>query len=102
MSDELDSDSFNKNYRVLKETADWLSGQKEPDIDQLVPKVERAMRAYSICKDRLDKVQTTLGQYFQREDTPDGGGANGNDDGVASRPTTPKPSANGNGDGIPF
>jgi exodeoxyribonuclease VII small subunit len=67
MSEELDSGSYNKNYRVLKEAADWLSGQKEPDIDQLVPKVERAMKAYSICKDRLDKVQATLGQYFQKE-----------------------------------
>jgi exodeoxyribonuclease VII small subunit len=67
MSDEipLDSTSFNKNYKVLKETADWLSTQKEPDIDQLVPKVEKAMKAYSICKDRLTKVQETLGQYFE-------------------------------------
>ena len=67
MSDELDSTSFNKNYKVLKETAKWLSDQKEPDIDQLVPKVETAMKAYSICKDRLDKVQATLGQYFQKD-----------------------------------
>src|SRR3954451_12022192 len=64
---ELDSASFSKNYKVLKETADWLSGQKEPDIDQLVPKVETAMKAYTICKDRLDKVQATLGQYFQKD-----------------------------------
>jgi exodeoxyribonuclease VII small subunit len=69
MSEDLDSTSFNKNYKVLKETADWLSGQKEPDIDQLVPKVEKAMKAYTICKDRLDKVQATLGQYFQKEDS---------------------------------
>ena len=67
MTEELDSTSFNKNYKVLKATADWLSTQKEPDIDQLVPKVETAMRAYSICKDRLDKVQATLGQYFQKD-----------------------------------
>jgi len=35
MSDEnqLDSTSFNKNYQVLKQTADWLSTQKKPDID---------------------------------------------------------------------
>ena len=83
MSDDLDSSSFNKNYRILKETADWLSGQKEPDIDQLVPKVETAMRAYSICKDRLDKVQATLGQYFPR----------------AGSATEPAPSLKGNGDG---
>lgn len=69
MSSDLDSTSFNKNYKVLKETADWLSGQNEPDIDQLVPKVEKAMKAYTICKDRLDKVQATLGQYFQQEGT---------------------------------
>jgi exodeoxyribonuclease VII small subunit len=83
MSEELDSTSFNKNYRVLKEAADWLSGQKEPDIDQLVPKVERAMKAYSICKDRLDKVQATLGQYFEKDPSSDGTGATGNGDGVA-------------------
>jgi exodeoxyribonuclease VII small subunit len=68
MSDELDSNSFNKSYKVLKETADWLSTQKEPDIDQLVPKVEKAMKAYAICKDRLTKVQETLGQYFEKND----------------------------------
>ena len=51
MSDqELDNASFNKSYRVLKETADWLSKQEEPDIDQLVPRVERAMQAYRICR----------------------------------------------------
>jgi exodeoxyribonuclease VII small subunit len=66
MSDqELDSGSLNKNDRVLKETADWLSKQEEPDIDQLVPRVERAMQAYRICKDRLDRVKETLGQYLQ-------------------------------------
>jgi exodeoxyribonuclease VII small subunit len=69
MSEEiqLDSASFNKSYKVLKDTADWLSTQKEPDIDQLVPKVEKAMKAYQICKDRLTKVQETLGQYFEKD-----------------------------------
>jgi exodeoxyribonuclease VII small subunit len=42
MSEELDSNSFNRNYRALKDTADWLSQQKEPYIDQFVPNVERA------------------------------------------------------------
>ena len=76
MSDpELDSASFSKNYRILKETADWLSKQEEPDIDQLVPKVERAMQAYRICKDRLDRVKQTLGQYLQGDTRPAGDGA---------------------------
>jgi exodeoxyribonuclease VII small subunit len=73
MSDEnqLDSNSFNESYAVLKDTADWLSSQKEPDIDQLARRVEKAMHAYKICKDRLDKVQATLGQYFPKDRAAD-------------------------------
>ena len=96
MSDEiqLDSTSFNKNYQVLKQTADWLSTQKEPDIDQLVPKVEKAMQAYSICKDRLTKVQETLGQYFEKDE---GGGeaGQGEGDGVVKRVVQARPSPDG-------
>src|SRR3954463_5788663 len=103
MSDEnqLDSGSFNKSYQVLKQTADWLSGQKEPDIDQLVPKVEKAMQAYSICKDRLDKVQATLGRYFQRDGIPGDTEVGTNGDGAARKPTSPSPAADGQDD-IPF
>jgi len=64
---ELDRGSFNSNYIVLKETAAWLSNQEEPDIDQLVPKVERAMRAYAICQERLGKVQQALGEFLEEK-----------------------------------
>ena len=104
MSNDLDSSSFNKNYRILKETADWLSGQKEPDIDQLVPKVETAMKAYSICKDRLDKVQATLGQYFPKdgsagEQAPP---PNGNGDGHVPSPNRTDSPPESDGDDTPF
>jgi exodeoxyribonuclease VII small subunit len=103
MSDHLDSSSFNKNYKILKDTADWLSGQKEPDIDQLVPKVEKAMKAYTICKDRLDKVQATLGQYFQTEETVPETSALANGDGRAKKKTrtAPEPEEDDDQD-IPF
>ena len=102
MSIDLDGGGFNANYRVLKETADWLSGQKEPDIDQLVPRVERAMRAYATCKDRLDQVQATLGQYFPSEVSPDASGMNGKGDASRRKPATRRPSADGeDGDDIP-
>jgi hypothetical protein len=45
----------------------WLAGQQEPDIDHLVPKVEQVVRAYVICKERLDAVQETLGLHLQPE-----------------------------------
>jgi len=102
MNEELDSTSFNKNYKVLKATAGWLSTQKEPDIDQLVPKVETAMKAYSICKDRLDKVQATLGQYFQKDGAVDGAEVTKNGDGAARKSPKPRrPEADEDTD-IPF
>lgn len=63
----LDSRGFDENYKILKETADWLSRQQEPKIDELVPKVEKAMQAYRLCKERLDSVQQTLGQYLRSD-----------------------------------
>jgi exodeoxyribonuclease VII small subunit len=104
MSEEvLDSSSLNKNYRVLKETADWLSKQEEPDIDQLVPKVERAMQAYRICKDRLDKVKETLGQYLQG-DTPQAadGRPEAEANGLARTNRISSPGRDGDGNGSPF
>src|SRR4051812_25485656 len=103
MNDEngLDGQSYNKNYKVLKETADWLSKQEEPDIDQLVPRVEKAMKAYQICKDRLSKVLATLGQYFQEdgaiETAPSQDG-----NGRMKKATRPASDSDGEGDDLPF
>ena len=94
-----DSAGFNANYKVLKETADWLSQQEEPDIDQLVPRVEKAMRAYQLCKERLSKVQATLGQYLQAETAPADASADG--DGRARGKGRRPPVANGGLDGTP-
>lgn len=101
MSDIPDSSSFNKNYKVLKDTADWLSQQKEPDIDQLVPKVEAAMQAYKFCKARLDAVQATLSQYFEGDvDTTEASAPRG--DGKPRRPLPLADAADGNGEEVPF
>ncbi len=81
-TDNTDSDSFNASYKILKETADWLARQEEPDIDRLVPKVERAMQAYQICKERLEKVKTALKKYLPEEDAPAGNDRDEKDDDV--------------------
>jgi exodeoxyribonuclease VII small subunit len=93
-----DSQSYKKNYEILKGTADWLTNQKEPDIDQLVPKVEEAMRAYQVCKERLDAVQATLGQYFQRNGDPV---PSSDGDGRANRAVNPEADGEDDKD-IPF
>ncbi|MBN2493726.1 MAG: exodeoxyribonuclease VII small subunit [Deltaproteobacteria bacterium] len=71
---ELDTQSFNSNYQVLKDTADWLARQDDPDIDALVPRIERALQAYQICRQRIEKVQAALEQLLppEAEDAPEG------------------------------
>lgn len=83
--DELDAQSFNSNYRILKETADWLSDQEEPDIDQLVPRVETAMEAYRVCEHRLDTVKQTLEQCLAEDDREQMGSDSRNANGRRSR-----------------
>jgi len=39
----------------------------------------KAMQAYSICKDRLTKVQETLGQYFEKDEVKGEAGSAGGD-----------------------
>jgi hypothetical protein len=79
------------------------SKQEEPDIDQLMPKVERAMQAYQICKDRLDRVKETLGQYLpgdapQASDgVPETGG-----DASLSRGRVSSPGREGDGQALAF
>ncbi len=62
MMDEhpLDPHSFNAAYEVLKNNAVLLGNQQEPDIDQLLPLVEESIKAYNICKARLDAVRQAL------------------------------------------
>ena len=59
---DLNPDSFDQAYAVLKRNADFLSSQQEPGIDRLLPLVEESMQAYSICKARLEAIQQALAQ----------------------------------------
>jgi exodeoxyribonuclease VII small subunit len=56
------ADTFKANYDILKEVAETLRNQKEPDIDALIPMVDRALASYKICKDRLTAVKTAFGE----------------------------------------
>jgi len=59
------------------------------------------MQAYSICKDRLTKVQETLGQYFEKEEVKDEAGPIGSKD-SARRVVQARPSPDGDEGDNPF
>ena len=60
-----DLPSFNENYETLKTIAEQIrnEGNKEiPDIDNLLPMVEKATAAYKACKVRLNAVEQALAE----------------------------------------
>lgn len=64
------SDSFKANYAKLQTIAQKLSHTEEVDIDELVPMVDEATRAYQLCKSRIEAVENALNKRLDSE-TPD-------------------------------
>lgn len=53
---------FLEHYGTLQETAKILRDQTEPDLDALIPLVDKAVAAYKGCKTRIEAVQALLDQ----------------------------------------
>ena len=61
------TESFKENYQKLQEIAQKLANSGEVDIDELVPMVDDATRAYQLCKSRIDAVETALNTRLDSE-----------------------------------
>lgn len=61
------SESFKENYQKLQKIAQKLSDTSEVDIDELVPMVDEATRAYQLCKSRIEAVETALNNRLETE-----------------------------------
>lgn len=61
------SDSFKTNYAKLQEIAQKLSNTQEVDIDELVPMVDEATRAYQLCKSRIEAVESALSKRLEQD-----------------------------------
>lgn len=59
--------SFKQAYEILKNNAERLEAQEQPEIDQLMQIVEESLHAYKACKARVDAVQNALNQSFKEE-----------------------------------
>lgn len=53
--------SYSENYTILAETVRTLNNMAEPDVDKVLPIVERANSAYKFCIDRIAQVEAALG-----------------------------------------
>ena len=67
-----ETETFKASYATLKEVADTLRNQKEPDIDALIPMVDKALAAYKVCKDRIQAVKTAFGERLPEGFTDSG------------------------------
>ncbi|MCF6345448.1 MAG: exodeoxyribonuclease VII small subunit [Thiomicrorhabdus sp.] len=61
------SESFKENYQKLQEIAQKLSDSSEVDIDELVPMVDEATRAYQLCKSRIEAVESALSNRLESD-----------------------------------
>jgi len=61
------SESFKANYTKLQDIAQKLSNTEEVDIDELVPMVDEATRAYQLCKSRIEAVENALNKRLDSD-----------------------------------
>ncbi len=60
------SESYQENYQRLQEIAQKLSQSDSIDIDDLVPMVDDATRAYQFCQSRIEAVESALNQRLDK------------------------------------
>ncbi len=61
-------DSFKENYAILERIANRLVQDEDIDIDELVPLVDQATKAYQVCKSRLDAVEKALQERLNMDE----------------------------------
>ncbi|HIE40033.1 MAG TPA: exodeoxyribonuclease VII small subunit [Thiomicrorhabdus sp.] len=65
------AESFKENYQKLQEIAQKLSDTSDVDIDELVPMVDDATRAYQLCKSRIEAVESALSNRLEKDSKND-------------------------------
>lgn len=60
-------ESYQKNYQALQQIAQKLAQADDIDIDELVPMVDEATKAYQVCQSRIEAVEQALNQRLSNE-----------------------------------
>lgn len=66
MSDATDKkETYQQSFQKLEQIATRLANSQEVDIDELVPMVDEATRAYQNCKSRIEAVEAALSKRLE-------------------------------------
>ena len=55
-----ESNSFKENYGILKGVVSEMNNMEEPDVDLLIPMVEKGTAAYKNCISRCNQVEQLI------------------------------------------
>lgn len=58
-------ETYKNSYQKLEEIANRLAQNESVDIDELVPMVDEATRAYQNCKSRIEAVEAALSKRLE-------------------------------------
>jgi len=61
------TETFKQHYGNLKSIAEKMRSQTEPDIDELLPLVDSALKSHGVCAERLATVKKMLDERFGAE-----------------------------------
>ncbi len=64
-------ETFKENYATLERIVNRLAQDEDIDIDELVPLVDQATKAYQLCKSRLDAVEKALQERLNLNEESD-------------------------------
>jgi len=57
--------TYQQSFQTLEQIASKLSNSDSVDIDELVPMVDEATRAYQNCKSRIEAVEKALNKRLE-------------------------------------
>ncbi|MFA6309995.1 MAG: exodeoxyribonuclease VII small subunit [Sterolibacterium sp.] len=61
------TETFKTHYDNLRGIAEKMRSQTEPNIDELLPLVDSALKSHSVCAERLATVKKLLDERFGAE-----------------------------------
>lgn len=62
MANQENQTPYKESLATLKRISENMRNQTDPDIDAIIPQVDEATKAYSICNERIEKVKTLLAE----------------------------------------